>query len=538
MTNRLLLATALMVTTVGLSAQSNVVAGLNGRLTSISNFTVLGANANHIGCAAQNDMCNVGTVNIPWFAAGSSGQMNENHPKFGFLVARESAGRFVQISDRSFCKHAFVSVNGSGVCGTCQSNPFGGSMMGVNCTDAYGVGNNGDRYWLGPAHEIDPWLGTWNRIGSYFDQGFPPVGPPANTDGVRSPINITDPVTNRVTIKKADLILGATYWYQIHLIHEGESVANRGDNLMTRGVAFSGSGNNWTSNDVGGTAFGSILTRWTGAAVTSGQNNNDDGRLFVGVKVTGPNGQGRYHYEYAVHNVDYSRGAGSFRIPVCANATVENLFFRDIDDNAANDWTSSRIGNELVFTAPPGNYLEWNTIYNFAFDCTLAPQNSAVVFGQGRTGPGSATVTVNTQTPAVGPSSNGTVTSVGSGCGAPVPMLVGSGVPTIPSPNFSMQVLASPNAGMLAIYSLGSANLPIGPGCTQYLDPGSLGVHTFLVANAFGIANIPFAIPATVQPFTIFWQVATLQNGGPVMGQFGVSNALRLQATITPGGCQ
>ena len=39
-----------------------------------------------------------------------------------------------------------------------------GSLMGVNCSDTYGAGNNGDRNWLGPATELDPWLGTWNPI--------------------------------------------------------------------------------------------------------------------------------------------------------------------------------------------------------------------------------------------------------------------------------------------------------------------------------------------------------------------------------------
>src|SRR5262249_18140370 len=95
-----------------LAAQSNTVAGLDGRLTAVSNITVLGSTATTVGCAAQNDMCNPGTVQIPWQTA-----MAENHPKFGFLICRELNGRFEQVSDRSFVKHAFTSVNGSGGCG-------------------------------------------------------------------------------------------------------------------------------------------------------------------------------------------------------------------------------------------------------------------------------------------------------------------------------------------------------------------------------------------------------------------------------------
>lgn len=517
------------------AAQSNTVPGLDGRLTSISSFTVLGVNTTHIGCAAQNDMCNPGSVVIPWFAAGGGGQMAQNHPKFGFLVCRELNGRFEQVSDRSYCKHAFLSVNGSGVCGSCI-DPGTGSLMGIRCTDTYGVGNNGDRFWLGPADEIDPWLGTWNHVGSFFDRGLPPVAPPFDRDGVRSPINPPDAVTNRVTIKKSDLgIPGAVYWYQIHLLHEGEAVANRGDNLMTRGVNFSGSGNNWSSADRGGTAYGSILTRWTGAQVTHDGNGSDDGRIFVGVVVSGPVG-GLYRYEYAVHNVDNSRGAASFRVPVCAAATVANLFFRDIDDDQQNDWTATRIGNELVFQAPAGNALEWNTVFNFGFDCSLAPVGGMVHFDQARTGAGAPGFGVATQTPAIGPTSTGTVTYIGNGCGAPAPILVASGLPAIPNPSFSMQVAATPGANVIAFYSFGSGNQPIGANCIQYLD-NNVAAYGFLVANGFGFAHLPFPIPNGIQPYTLYWQAATLQSGGPVFGQLALSNAIRLEAVISGGNC-
>lgn len=518
------------------AAQSNTVPGLDGRLTSISNLTVLGTNANHVGFAARNDMCNVGSVNIPWFAADGPGQMPENHPKFGFLVCRELNGRFEQISDRSFCKHAFVSVNGTGQCGPCQSTgPLGGSVMGVNCTDAYGVGNNGDRYWLGPAHEIDPWLGTWEHVGSFFDRGLPEVAAPFNTDGVRSAITPPDDVLNRVTIKKSDLGMpGAVYWYQIHLIHEGEALANRGDNLMYRGTNITGSGNSWSSSDVGGPALGSILTRWTGAQVTSNGNGNDDGRFFVAVKVTagGPAG---HRYEYAVQNVDNSRGAATFRVPVCSGATVSNITFRDIDGDPLNDWTSSRIGNELAFMAPAGNALEWNTVFNFGFDCSLAPVSGAVHFDQARTGPGDITVDVPTMTPAIGPNSTGIVTYLGHGCGAPAPILVASGEPRIPNSAFSMQVATAPGNAVILFYSFGSAPQQLGA-CTRWLD-GNFAAFGLLVANGFGVAHQPLPIPIGVQPFQLYWQAAALQQGGPVLGQLALSNALKLEGTISGGNC-
>ncbi len=401
-------------------AQSNAVPGLDGRLTRVDNLTYYGrrgpAHPNgEIGMAMLNEMCNPGTVNIPWYAA-----MQSNHPKFGFLLVRLHDDRLEQISDWSYCKHAFTSTNYSGSgCGTTCQDPNTGSLMGVSCFDTYGAGNNADRTWLGPPQEIDPWLGTWNPVGSYFDVGDPQTGLGA-ADGVRS-LNTSgfDSVKNRMTVREVDLTTaGAQYFYGIHLIHQGEAVANRWDNLASRGVSPSYSGGTWSfPNNSVGQAHGSILQRWPGASIDAGQNGNDDGRIFVAVKVT-PLGGGMYHYEYAVHNVDNHRGAASFRVPVDPAATVANFTFGDIDQNPLNDWLGAKVGSEIVFSATPNNPLNWNTIYNFGFDCSVPPSGGFATLDAARMGPGQLWVDVGTQVP------SGVVTAqvatIGSsaGCGS------------------------------------------------------------------------------------------------------------------------
>ena len=398
-----------------LAAQANTVNGLDGRLAVVDNLDYYGRRGaafpnGEAGMAMLNEMCNPGSVVIPWQAA-----MQPNHPKFGFLIVRESNGRMEQISDRSYCKHAFVSTNYSGPCGTCQ-NPGTGSVMGINCADTYGSGNNADRNWLGPADEIDPWLGTWNPVGSYFDRGDPDVGPPGNNNGARSPsYSGPDEVKNRVTVKEQDLLVpGANYFYGIHLVHQGESVSNRGDNLASRGFTPSGSASGWTfANNQVGQVWGSILQHWQGAMLDSGGNGTDDGRFFVAVKATSLGG-GQFHYEYAVHNVDNSRGGASFRVPVDPSAVVTNFSFGDIDDNALNNWVGARVGNEVVFTAPAGNPLNWNTIYNFGFDCNVAPGGGLVVLDEARVGPGALSVSVLSQIPGGVPVAS--VSSVGTPC--------------------------------------------------------------------------------------------------------------------------
>src|SRR6185369_11506855 len=103
---------------------------------------------------------------------------------------------------------------------------------------------------------------------SYSFKSEPNVGSPNNNDGLRSPsYSGSDPVHNRVTVKESDLLVaGASYYYGIHLIHQGEAVANRGDNLASRGFTASWNGTTWSiANNAVGQIWGSILQHWTGA---------------------------------------------------------------------------------------------------------------------------------------------------------------------------------------------------------------------------------------------------------------------------------
>ncbi len=413
----LTLLTAAMLSSA-LAAQSNTVPGLDGRLTVINNLTYYGrrgpAHPNgEIGMAMLNTMCNPGSVNIPWFAA-----MQPEHPMFGFMIARVHNDKIEQINEWSFCKHAFTSINVNGQCGPCQ-NPGTGSLMGLNCSDTYAAGNNASRTWLGPPEEINPWLGTWDPVGSYFDIGDPSqAGYPAPADGTRS-LNqsIFDSVDNRVTVNEVDLTtVGASYYYALQLIHKGESLANRGDNNAHRGMNPTFNGGSWSfSNNSEGQQFGSVLSRWPGATVNVESNGADDGRFFVGSKVTNLGG-GNYHYEYAIHNVDNSRAGGSFSIPIDASAAATNFTFGDIDTDSSNDWSMARVGNEVVFTATASNPIEWNTIYNFGFDADFAPGTSLCEIGEARPGAGLMSVSVETEVPGASTIYNATFTKFGSGC--------------------------------------------------------------------------------------------------------------------------
>ncbi|MFY9344026.1 MAG: hypothetical protein WAT39_16170 [Planctomycetota bacterium] len=480
-----------------LVAQANVVPGLNGRIAVIDDLFYWGRRGpaypgGEVGVSMQNEMCNPGSVNIPWQVA-----MASNHPKFGFLLVRVAGGRMEQINDWSYCKHAFTSTNYSGPCGTCQ-DPGTGQLMGINCADTYGSGNNGDRYWLGPPSEIDPWLGTWAVVGSYFDRGDPAVAGAAAIDGVRSltttMVNAFDAVKNRMTVKEADLITaGAQYYYGIQLIHQGEAVANRGDNLASRGTTPSWNGSTWSfPNNGNGQTYGSILTRWPGAEVNAGQNGNDDGRFFVGCVVT-PLGGGNYHYEYAVHNVDNRRGGATFRLPIDAGATASNFTFGDIDANPLNDWTGARVGNQVVFTAPANNPLNWNTIYNFGFDANFPPGSGLSTLDEALVGPGALTVDVATKVPSG--STFAQWTAVGTGCGG---TNCQSSFYELFSPASAFDLA---NTSWSLTYSGG--NYTLGPGTGSYVAPA--GTNLTMGDDVEVSTAIPFALPTPAGPTSTLW---------------------------------
>jgi hypothetical protein len=102
-------------------------------------------------------------------------------------------------------------------------------------------------------------------------------------------------------------------------------------------------------------------------------------------------------------------------VPIDASATASNFSFGDIDANLLNEWTAARVGNEVVFTAPASNPLNWGTIYNFGFDANFAPGSGMVTLDEARLGPGALSVGVAAKVPAG--STFAQATPTGTGCG-------------------------------------------------------------------------------------------------------------------------
>ena len=500
-------------------AQINTVPGLDGSLTNSTSPSQFGRRGTYpngeTGMSYSYTMCNPGRVPIPWNAP-----MNPDHPMFAYMVVRESNGRMEQVTNpaTTYVKHSFAAANTASTCGgTCTTT---GTGLRVNCTDTYGASTNANRFYLGPADEIDPWTGIWNPVGSYFDRGDPDVGFPANSDGARSlsstQTSAMDTVKNRVTLRDQDLLVPGRLFYCMHIVVRGESGDLHFNNFAHRQMTATWNGSTaWTFANTG-VPFtqGSVLQQWAGSTLRYARNGLDDGHFFVAVKVT-PNGNGTWHYEYAVQNFDNHRGGASLRIPLDASYNVSGIGFRDPDQDALNDWTAVRSGNELVFGATATNPLNWNNLFNFWFDCDAPPVTGAVVVDQARLGNGALSVTVEAQVP----SAPAAVTSLGAGCGTVVPSLAAVGRPTIPSAGFGLAVQAAPGAGLALFASLGSDSVPVGPGCTQWLASQSLATHGFYVTDGAGAASVPLPVPnnPSLEGVVLYWQAAQVAPAGAMI---------------------
>jgi len=468
--------------------------------------------------------CNVGSVNVPWLR-----DMNVDHPQIGMWMYREYNGRFEQISQFIGVKHGFTSTNSPG-CGSCPGGA--GTSLVIGCTDTYGSSLNYSHTYMAPPSEVDPWTGLWTSRGSHFDRGFPVVAPPQDTDNVRSPINFPSASTGyRNLVWDAGLnVTGASFWVSAYYNVVGEPDANRENNFASQRLTASWTGSQWSFGSAGGHSQRPAIYFWTGATVNHANNNNGaDGRFYVAVKVTGPTA-GTYHYEYAVFNRDNNGQGAAVRIPVCSTATITNGFFRDTDQTAGNDWTVSRNAYELVFTAPSGNgnNLTWGNLFNFAFDCDMAPSDGIVSIDEANPNAGSSpAVHVAASCPL-----NARNVNLGSGCGAPTPpALSGQGIATIGNSSFALQVISvASNSTNVFLLSGAAANLPIGP-CTVYIDPAQLLLVTGINASSGGVARMPLPVPndGVLNGASIAVQTAEIQAGGAFQGQADFSNGLRVK---------
>lgn len=330
------------------------------------------------GLAMSTTACNRGTVNIPWYAP-----MDERHPTIAMNLYRERNGVLEQIGF-SWLKHGFLSTNSSG-CGACQ-NPGTGQLLGVNCSDTYGVGNNSDRNWLGPREEVNPFIGRWTCTGSHFAGGQPDCTRRHGGSGHGA-------IDHMLRVLDSDLNQsGSRFFYEAYYVVEGD--VNKYNNIGWREATASWTGSSWSFSTISNQTFGPVINRWGDMRAFAEPRTQGD--AIVAVKVTNLGG-GMYHYEYAVYVHDLWQEIRVFYVPIPDGATVSNVGFYGPRSETRGDpqtqWTSM-VGNGFIVWStatfsqnPNTNSLAYGRMYNFRFDANFAPVTSKVLMGTFKPGP-------------------------------------------------------------------------------------------------------------------------------------------------------
>jgi hypothetical protein len=335
--------------------------------------TVGGTNAYSVGASG----CNVGDAPVSWDGTSNL------HPIVAQNIYRIKNNRFVHIG-QGWVKHGHSAANASG-CATCILPPNGTSQLGVGCSDTYAAGLNGFQILLGPRSQINATTG---------DFPYPYSTPPINTA-----------LDRRVQVAVSDVSASnnpnALYFAEATWITADDALAGNGlNNVSYRQIMF-----NDTASDpvvVGDTqqqmpaivAWQSfdptvILTvaeytdTTTGTPITA--------RFWIGAR-SADNGDGTWHYEYAIFNQNADRCAGSFSVPISGQVTITNFGFHaplsHSGEPYSNDlWDAAATADSVIFattpydTDPNANAIRWGTLYNVRFDASTPPTTGTGTLG-------------------------------------------------------------------------------------------------------------------------------------------------------------
>ncbi len=367
-----------------------------------------------VGLSAATTSWNIGNAQLIW-----EQDPDWDHPFISTNLYQLKNGRFSQIG-QMWVKHGFFALSNTQCGGSCAAT--NGTRLGIGCTDTYTSNLNATQSGLGPRYEINPWTGIWNDQGSILGTAA------------------TNAIQRRLQAKDADIdpALNAGTTYVLEAIYITKDDMNVMNSWAWRPAAVTSgaSGANYTflpNGSSAGTAVnvGMALDAWVGARQTIVAQQipvvenipfnpvetwSPDGRAIVASKVT-DNGNGTWHYEYAVLNVDMDRQIQSFSIPLALGVVItgagtsavlhheEPFAWSEVlnptnpntgqggmrvngkpIDNA--NWTMTETpGVEVVWATPtvtdpaPSNPIRWATMRNFWFDANSGPIDGTTTLG-------------------------------------------------------------------------------------------------------------------------------------------------------------
>ena len=341
-----------------------------GQLTGPSNYSGIGG----VGAyAIGTTSCNTGTAELNWFAN------NTNHPVIGQNIYRHEGNTF-ELLGISYLKHGFTALQ-QNLCCTCNSSGTG-SRLGVGCSDPYGSGLNGSQGGLGPRWQVNAHTGA-------FSYPFSQQGQGGNS------------IFKRIQVQNSDLDPSlhptARYVGEGQYIAPDDAAAGNGNNNVSWREMLVGnfSSGRWNLSFTGGTRRTRPAIRawriWDPRVELTDIQVPNEGFYIVGNLAT-DNGDGTWHYEYAVYNMNSHISGGSFSVPVPPNVTVTNIGFHDVDYHSGEpydgtDWVGVRGTNDVSWSTEAfsmnsnANAIRWGTLYNFRFDADKAPTSVDATLG-------------------------------------------------------------------------------------------------------------------------------------------------------------
>jgi len=417
-----------------------------GDLPDVGQF---GSNGSFVGVGVGTTSCNNGDKPVDWYALPDT-----HHPAIPQNLYRMSGGgnnndRFEQIG-QSWLKHAFLALEDDQCSLGCNTNGcVPGDQLCAGCSDTYGASLNASQFGLGSRAWVNPFTGAFPS-GAANHSGHSHTG-----------------TSHRVTVAMSDLDpsqnAGATYFAEGQYVspteytwcqaHPGE--CNMYNNVSYRRYNVSGGPSNFTFSPAGSTVrMQPAIMAWagTGATVTQYQPDpGNDGIIFVGYKVTGPNA-GVWHYEYAIYNENLDRGIQSFEVvypgfpPALTNVgfhsppqepgwandgTFNNQGYSSTQWTFTQTFPSATWNCETFAQNQNANAVRWGTLYNFRFDSTAEPATSTANIGFFKTG---SPITVQIQAPFgtdATPTPTATATATATSTPTPTPTATATATATV-----------------------------------------------------------------------------------------------------------
>ena len=369
---------------------AKVVAQADVALCVLHQVTKWGTSSGITAYSVGTTSVNVGNTNLNWIQNGT------NHPVIGQTMYRIYDGR-IEMIGQSWLKHSFCALQINSACEAgCNSGGGCLSFLRPGCQDPYSAVRNGTHSLLGPKYQVDANEGTFT---------WPHPFAVGNTT-----------IRGRLQVHNTDLgDAGSLYLVEGQYVARDDALAGNQDNNASYRLVNISAAPNYFISLMGGqsTVFQrTAIQAWAAHGLGVGvpdlgvhlakTTDSEDGLFWVASKVS-DNGDGTWHYEYAVQNVNSHQSGASFTVPVGSGVTVTNIDFHDVDYHSGDgtggvnydgtDWavtvgaTTVSWATQIETESTNSNALRWGTMYNYRFDADSGPEFGTASLGLYRGSP-------------------------------------------------------------------------------------------------------------------------------------------------------